>query len=116
MTCVVAWLGVHEGENFACHSRAITSKVSVSAVPACFMALRTLPGRCRARSAFGLPLASSLRFGKGDFRIGAKADSLVLLIEAVLEMPVFAARRSHKKVKAPAVEQLVLFLPGLWRS
>lgn len=41
---VTACPGVHVGVNFICHSRAMTSNVSVSSVFACFCDLRTAPG------------------------------------------------------------------------
>jgi hypothetical protein len=41
---LLLWLAAQDGENFACHSRVMTSKVSVSSVSAAFCAFLMMLG------------------------------------------------------------------------
>ena len=112
---VAAWPGVHVGVNFVCHSRAMTSKVSVSSVSACFWALRTAPGSMPCGKLLSGFISSLPGIGKTDFRICAQGKQFFLSLKAIFEPPQLTARWSNQKKQTTSIKKLVSAFLMVWR-
>jgi len=97
---LLPWLSAQDDENLVCHSRAMTSNVSVSWVSAAFCAFFVSPGSMPLLHQSPCIVTFLPGFGKRSLGVCADGQQLLDTPQTILQPPKLAASRSDQE-KAP---------------